>query len=1085
MPSGLGILCTTAIILVGNPTMLSGLRDSDSSKRFLIDSPIPQSAFHVENWSSVEDGLGRVYVANYDGVLVKNGRGWTLTPTANATTVRSLSLWKNDQVFLGAQGELGYLGTNRLGELEFVSLADHLPDDEKEFGDVWMTHAASDGVYFQTSYRVYFWDGNEFTIYRSDAGYHTSFLIDDELIVRERGRGLVRLKHGESELVPGGEFYADKRVHVLIKEPGGFVVGTRDSGFFRWSGTTSTRQATEADAILKGAWLYGSAMLHTGEIALATLGAGVVIIDRQGRLTAHLNTSNGAPDDNITSLYRLRSGLVVATTHNSGIFTFYSPSLLTEIAAPETGAINDLLIGPGFAFVSSGRGGLTISLDSVKASVMGRRRPVGVPNHLKTSWSAATSGGYIYAATEEGLHRARINQALSASGPEFESVNSSVQVFSLATSGTNTVVAGYRRGLGVVKGDRWVEQQDGADVDELVSIVVDRSGIWAATRIDGVRRYGLQDPLGVPPVKYTVEHGLPANERLEVAMVGGAPLFYAKESAGFFRYESSSDSFRPDVSLAGKGIETAAVYDVHESVDGTVWIALSDGIARATPSRSGSYEVDRPDLLRFVRSRNTILATEPEGALWFVLDDRLMRYEPGFDGPFETGFSALVEQIVSTATDSLLFGGYQFTSTGTSESEVSLSLPFSRRGIRVAYGTPMMFDLGRQVEYRTILDGYEEEWQPWSAATSRTIADEMEGGYTLRIQARNMFGVVSREARVILRIEPPWFRTWWAYAIYILGSVVVLTFAVKYRRMVKAQRRAQEQAEELARERRYSQRLQDANDRLKQANRLKDEFLATTSHELRTPITAILGFTEVLNNEIPADAPYREFVSIIEESGHRLMGTLTSLLDVARIRAGTMELIPERIDIAETVSESAERWRPEVEQKGLYFKVVLPNERTDVHQDPSAIDRVIEHLLANAVKFTEQGGITVEVGRDTEGVSIRIHDTGIGIDSAFVPNLFDEFVQESDGENRTHNGNGLGLAIVGGLVRMMGGKVEVHSMKRVGSVFRVSLPSHIMNPEPGGSGETEDPRFAAPEDRAATSSAHLRKVSMPGKAKSE
>jgi signal transduction histidine kinase len=972
-------------------------------------------------------------------------------------------------------------------------LADHLPADEQEFGDVWTTHAATNGVYFQTSYRVYFWDGASFTVYRSEGGYHTSFLIDDELIVRERGRGLVRLKNGQSELLPGGDFYAEKRVHVLMRETTGFLVGTRDNGFFRWNGEKSERVVTEADPILRRAWLYGSAELHTGEIALATLGAGVVVIDRQGKLTAHLNTANGAPDDNITSLYRLRSGLVVATTHNAGLFTFYSPSLLTEVAAFEFGAINDILLDSEYAFISTGGGGLTLSMDSVRAAVRGQRRPVGWGNGLKTSWTAVRAGGYVYAATEEGLFRTRADRMVADRAPSFTPVNSEFQVFALGTSGADTILAGYRRGLGVAKASVWHHQQEGTDIDELVSIVADASGIWATTRIDGVRLYGRPDPFGSPPVKYSVTDGLPANEKLVVVMAGGAPLYFTKEASGFYRFDASSGTFRKDYALAGNGIENAAVYDVHEASDGTIWLALSDGIARATPSRSGGFVIERPELLQFVRSRNTILATEPGGALWFTLDDRILRYEPSMEAPVDMEYNAILERIVSTATDSLLFGGFQSGTASRGLSRFDLELPHERRGIRVEFGTPMLFDIGRPVEYRTFLEGFDKDWQPWSQSTSRTISEEKEGEYVLRVEARNMYGIVSRDARVYLSILPPWYRSWWAYAIYLIGSVLVVTFTVKYRRMVKAQKRAHAQAEELARERRYSQRLQEANDQLKRANRLKDEFLATTSHELRTPITAILGFTEVLNNEIPADAPYREFVSIIEESGQRLMSTLTSLLDVARIRAGTMELVPQPVDLRETVRHSAETRRGQAEGKGLYFKVVLPEEPIDALQDPSAIERVIQHLLDNAVKFTEQGGITVEIGREGENASIRVHDTGLGIDAAFLPSLFEEFVQESDGERRSHNGNGLGLAIVGGLVRMMGGRVDVHSMKGVGSVFKVLVPIGGAESEPGSVVGAESGReYPGSElqrsgagDRHPFGPTRLRKVTVPREARAD
>ena len=258
--------------------------------------------------------------------------------------------------------------------------------------------------------------------------------------------------------------------------------------------------------------------------------------------------------------------------------------------------------------------------------------------------------------------------------------------------------------------------------------------------------------------------------------------------------------------------------------------------------------------------------------------------------------------------------------------------------------------------------------------------------------------------------------------------------------MVRAHRLAEEQAKDLDKEREFNKVLQEANDRLIKANKLKDEFLATTSHELRTPLTSILGFTAVLKDEIPENAEYREFLDIIEDSGTRLMETLNSLLDLAKLRAGMMDVNLEICDIYYQCRDGISGLQATAKRQGLALSMEKPKEALYVDLDVLGFLRIIYNLVGNAIKFTEEGSVKIRIEGEEDLVHIRVIDTGIGIDAEFLPKLFDEFVQESDGASRTHEGFGLGLAITARLVRLMSGTISVESIKGEGSVFTVTLP---------------------------------------------
>ena len=220
------------------------------------------------------------------------------------------------------------------------------------------------------------------------------------------------------------------------------------------------------------------------------------------------------------------------------------------------------------------------------------------------------------------------------------------------------------------------------------------------------------------------------------------------------------------------------------------------------------------------------------------------------------------------------------------------------------------------------------------------------------------------------------------------------------------------------------------------AARLKSSLLANMSHEIRTPLTAILGYAEMLADEAPPDL--LDLVEPIGRGGRRLMDTLNSVLDLAQIDAGEVALSATPVDLLAEVNDACAALRPLAGAKGLDLRVV--GESVWALADRPALGRVLTNLVGNAVKFTDRGSVTVEAGGDAVGAWVRVSDTGVGIAAEFLPALFSEFKQESEGHGRAYEGNGLGLAITQRLAGLMGGEIAVVSEKGVGSTFTVRLP---------------------------------------------
>ena len=218
----------------------------------------------------------------------------------------------------------------------------------------------------------------------------------------------------------------------------------------------------------------------------------------------------------------------------------------------------------------------------------------------------------------------------------------------------------------------------------------------------------------------------------------------------------------------------------------------------------------------------------------------------------------------------------------------------------------------------------------------------------------------------------------------------------------------------------------------------KTSFLNAMSHELRTPLASILGFAEVLAEE--GDGQQQEFAEHISASGRRLQKTLDSVLRLAQLDGEGIELDLEVIELCSTVKGITDLLKNNVQNEGLTFEIERPEEDLYVSLDEGMLHRILDNLVGNAIKFTDEGGITVRLDGAADQVHLQVMDTGIGISETFQPKLFDDFSQESTGLGRTHEGSGLGLAITKRLVELMDGTIDVESEKGGGTIFTVSFP---------------------------------------------
>jgi len=359
----------------------------------------------------------------------------------------------------------------------------------------------------------------------------------------------------------------------------------------------------------------------------------------------------------------------------------------------------------------------------------------------------------------------------------------------------------------------------------------------------------------------------------------------------------------------------------------------------------------------------------------------------------------------------------------------SIDLRSTDRQLRVS-ARLLSFGDGQGLRYRWRMQGLDEAWSELDALSQREFPVLPSGEYTLQIQGVDALGNASHVRHLRLTMPPPWWRSPLGMALFaVLALLVVWAISTLYRQRLRA--------------RHAWQLAQHKRELAEQASLAKSHFLAMLGHEVRTPMTGVLGMTELLL-QTPLDARQHDYASAIDTAGRHLLRLVNDALDLARIEAGKLSLDRHNFPVQLLLHQVAALARPLAERKGLAFHSEIdPALPPALRGDASRVQQILLNLLSNAIKFTDSGSVTLFAGPLAEGrgVVFEIGDSGPGLSAEQQAGLFRRFEQGGAVHGRARQGgSGLGLAICRELATAMGGSIGVESAPGQGARFRVELP---------------------------------------------
>jgi signal transduction histidine kinase/CheY-like chemotaxis protein/streptogramin lyase len=460
------------------------------------------------------------------------------------------------------------------------------------------------------------------------------------------------------------------------------------------------------------------------------------------------------------------------------------------------------------------------------------------------------------------------------------------------------------------------------------------------------------------------------------------------------------------------GLPSNVVYSQFFDARNRHWLATENGVAVYENGHWTHY--DSSDGLIWDDCNANAYLTEADGTVWIGTSAGLARYHPAVQPSF-----ILPETLIT----SVLRNDLATLETDFDPSIRSLGLRFTMLSYRRQ--NPLF-------RYRVGTEG-----EPWVLTQSREVrfAELPPGSYRFEVQGDVGPGVWSLPALLEFRIRAPWYLSWRyrVFLLFLLGAIFWLWWRRREARQLKVRAELEVAVEERTRD------LTAARARAEQASRVKSEFVANMSHEMRTPLNAVIGFTQ-LALQIAVVPEVSEYLKNVYLSAQGLLDLINDILDFSKMEAGRVEIVPVAFALRPFIADLISILGREAASKRIGFKCVAEDSTPPwVFADQTRLRQVLVNLLGNAIKFTSHGTVSLQVAHAGKHLRFTVSDTGIGIPFDKQGIIFEAFQQADNSTSRRYGGTGLGLTISRKLVESMGGQLRLSSEPGKGSTFEFSI----------------------------------------------
>jgi serine phosphatase RsbU (regulator of sigma subunit)/ligand-binding sensor domain-containing protein len=729
-----------------------------------------------QNWGIVQDSLGRLFVANIDAVMMYDGKYWQTLGITEGKAVSSVSKTNNNVILVGGEGDFGYLNFGDSGKIKYISLSAFLPHKENEFGKIWAIHAIDSNRFYCANEKIFWYKGNNLEKIFKPTGekFHTFFKVDNTLLVREQGVGFLFFKDGQLKKIKNTEEFADTRVYAILpfKNNLYWVCSRKGLYILKYNkrnpehSSISKINAPVADSWMIENDIYCGAKINDNLYALGSIKKGVLLVDNAFNSVNRINYSqSGLQEDAVKYIYLDYAGnLWLALNKGLSHVQINTPLTYWNKINGIRGTIESIAKLDKTFYIASDKG---IDKLNTVTNVFESTKIKDV------SWDIIPYNNLLLAGTNTGIYE------ITPSSEEkiFDTQDGVYKIYVNPTNKEQLFIAGENSLLLVKYNNHTISiikeydyatgiRSIAADVKGRVFFGFTEVYMFDPTNPDTLTKYTEKEGILPTVENYVFNY----NKEILIATQGGILQFQDKPEAKFIR-SNKYNIFKGNVQM-------------HNAlqVGDDIWLSLlniSDNIA--------SMDGDGVTILKytptgFVKEYKFFKQIKSLKAHCFLADsdkvyigtnDGLIAYDlkqKHKDYTFNTFIYKIAQKTDTNAISGNFYEGLKYTEPVFSYKNNEITF----------YPSASDYYDKNELEFSWYLEGLEDDYCVYTKQDKIPYHNLHEGHYIFHLKSRNILGIEGKLVNYAFTISAPWYRTFWAYIIYVLGSIASITFIVRY-----------------------------------------------------------------------------------------------------------------------------------------------------------------------------------------------------------------------------------------------------------------------------------------------------------------
>ncbi|MDB5119181.1 MAG: transcriptional regulator [Sphingobacteriales bacterium] len=742
----------------------------------------------IQNWGIAQGKNGVLYFGNNEGLLSYDGSFWKKYQLPNLTIIRSLKIDLKGRIYVGGQDEIGYFFPNQNGTLQYHSLNNLVPLNDRKFADIWNVELINDEVFFRSVSTILHFKDGIVKIFKAKTQWQFMGKTSNLLFAQEIGRGLMVYDSGNWKPICEDKILKSEIIASIIDlGHDSLLVSTQKKGLFILKNGILTQKKTSVDETFFNDRIYCAIKVNENWLAFGTASAGVLIVNKDGKLIQSYSSREGLQKNYIRSAFidknkNLWLGL------DDGIDMIAINSAIKHIDPDRNKQITSYAVQlfDNQLFIGASNGLFASPIDRTEKDLsLSKGEFKEIKNAKGQVWNLEEINNHLLIGHEDGffvLNGDKADQIYYHPGTWlFQPVSN---IFP-----STDIIAGTYEGLRHIQYDnnKFVDLGKIPSLDESLRFMVFDpfvNAIWASHPYHGVFKIELdRDSRKVlRTTVYSSRHGLPSNLYNYVFYVKNRIVVAA--SNGIYEFDKSSNRFVPS-SILNPALKGLSIQYLKEDKDGNVWFVTNKNVGvvdfhKPVGKRPFSI-IYIPELKgKVVGGFEKIYPIDNEnifiGATKGVFHVNYKKYSESITKP-----GVLLDEVrLLGKVDSVIFGGYFLKDKGVSERQdlkSVINLPHTSNSLHFEYSSTL-FEQRGNMEFAYQLEGFDKDWAVWSDKSEKEYTNLPPGSYTFKVKARNNLGNESEIASYKFTIEAAWYQNSWSYMLYIaaFSGLIYLIF---------------------------------------------------------------------------------------------------------------------------------------------------------------------------------------------------------------------------------------------------------------------------------------------------------------------